>query len=102
MTFIPTCDWFVLAEELRDGYARYRNRAGRRWEVLGRCDGRGDCWAGDASPHPDRDCPVTPEFSGCCPFTFVELAPGDPRELPPVEEAIAPHGWRSVMAELGQ
>lgn len=58
------------------GYVRYRNAAGRRWEVHGVCDRRGDCWVGAVGPAPTLDCPVTPEFRGCCPFTYVELEPG--------------------------
>jgi hypothetical protein len=68
-----TCDPFVFIEEKREGYVRYRNTEGRRWEVHGVCDQRGDCWAGAVGPKPELDCPVTPEFKGCCPFMFVEL-----------------------------
>jgi len=57
------------------GYVRYRNAAGRRWEVHGICDQRGNCWEGAVGSKPDLDCPVTPEFHGCCPFTYVELEP---------------------------
>jgi hypothetical protein len=72
----PTCDPFVLIEEQREGYVRYvRTTDGRRWEVHGVCDRRGDCWEGAVGPAPELDCPVTPEFRGCCPFTYVELEP---------------------------
>lgn len=69
----PTCDPTVYIEEQRAGYVRYQNVAGRRWEVLGVCDGRGFCWQGAVGAKPELDCPVTPEFEGCCPFGFVEL-----------------------------
>lgn len=71
----PTCDPTVWIEEQRVGYVRYRNDAGRRWEVHGVCDKRGDCWEGAVGPPPELDCPVTPEFTGCCPFTYTELEP---------------------------
>jgi len=82
---IATADPTVWAEELRPGYARYRNKDGRRWEVHGICDRRGDCMIGAVLPDGTviesvdqilesvLDVPVTPEFAGCCPFTFVEL-----------------------------
>ena len=84
-----------MIEEQREGYVRYRNSDGRRWEVHGICDRRGDCLIGAeidgevirdyahlkeiADRKPGRvdselDVPVTPEFEGCCPFTFVELS----------------------------
>lgn len=92
---IPTADPTVLLEELREGYARYRNADGRRWEVHGVCDRRGHCLIGAVidgetvqdidhlnalcvrlgTDRPDSrlDVPVTPEFRDCCPFQFVEL-----------------------------
>ncbi len=74
MDLIATCDPYVWIEEQYVGYVRYRNvTSGRRWEVHGICDQRGDCWQGAVGPKPELDCPVTPEFSGCCPFTYVEL-----------------------------
>lgn len=94
MTDIPTADPHVVIEEKREGYVRYRNLDGRRWEVHGVCDRRGHCLIGSvidgvevesfyhlrkiAAAKPGRvdselDVPVTPEFRGCCPFTFVEL-----------------------------
>ena len=71
----PTCDPHVFIEAQSEGFTRYRNADGRRWEVHGVCDKRGDCWVGAIGDAPLLDCPVTPEFSGCCPFTFVELEP---------------------------
>lgn len=91
---IPTQDPNVAIEEKRDGYVRYVNRQGRRWEVWGTCDGRGHCWVGarrtdgtliktleEAQQYIAQfrangdglDCPVTPGFNDCCPFTFVDL-----------------------------
>lgn len=85
----PTCDPAVFIEEQRPGYVRYQRTDGRRWEVWGTCDKRGDCLVGAsingeevttierarelAAAYTGLDCPVTPEFEGCCPFTFVEL-----------------------------
>lgn len=91
----PTYDPGVLIEERRPGYVRYRATSGRRWEVHGVCDQRGDCLIGAViegetiRDHDhlaelrerlgvdrlisDLDIPVTPEFTGCCPFTFVSL-----------------------------
>lgn len=77
---MPTCDPDVVIEEERVGFIVYRSLStGRRWEVRGVCDYRGDCMVGAVEPWPpmrreDRlDVPVTPEFFGCCPFQFVEL-----------------------------
>jgi hypothetical protein len=94
---IETLDPNIQAEELRPGYARYRNKDGRRWEVHGICQHLGYCLVGAILPdgteirdvdhlnelraweilNPDKlDCPITPEFDGCCSFTYVELDPG--------------------------
>jgi hypothetical protein len=93
----PTADPHVFIEERREDYVRYRNRDGRRWEVHGVCDRRGDCLIGSTiegvyianhdelrifcavygrsrADH-EMDVPVTPEFRHCCPFTYTELAP---------------------------
>jgi hypothetical protein len=86
-----TADPAVFIEEQRDGYVRYRNTEGRRWEVHGTCDRRLYCMVGAivngrqimsvkearALPPLTLDSPVTPEFTGCCPFRFVELDRGD-------------------------
>lgn len=77
----PTVDPTVFIEEKRPGYVRYRNADGRRWEVHGTCDQRGDCLVGAVDPvlgPPDArlDVPVTPEFDTCCGaeiFRYVEL-----------------------------
>lgn len=69
---------------------RYRRLTdGRRWEVHGKCDKRGNCLVGAvidgeqvttieharelAAGYTGPDSPVTPEFKGCCPLAFVEL-----------------------------
>lgn len=105
---IRTADPHVFIEEQRfnaetgvQNYVRYRSDDGRRWEVHGECDRRGDCLIGmripgygiinshediEAAKHKlgrDRidswiDVPVTPQFDTCCGadrFTYVELAP---------------------------
>lgn len=85
----PTADPTVVIEERSAGYIRYRNIEGRRWEVFGVCDKRGDCLVGAviddeqvrtlerahelAVAYAGLDCPITPEFSGCCEFTYREL-----------------------------
>lgn len=77
--FVPTIDPYVFIEEEYKGYIRYRNiDSGRRWEVFGACDYRGDCIVGAVNPpigpRENRlDVPVTPEFNNCCPFTYNEL-----------------------------
>lgn len=88
----PTQDPHVWIEEQREGYVRYRNDEGRRWEVHGECVGLAHCivgavvdgeevktlaearaiWAQGKERFP-LDSPVTPEFHGCCPFRIVEL-----------------------------
>lgn len=73
MSLEQTCDPSVVIEAKAEGYVRYRNRDGRRWEVFGVCDRRGDCWEGATSSAPELDCPITPEFKTCCPFEFKEL-----------------------------
>lgn len=97
----PTWDPTVVIEERRAGYVRYRStHTGRRWEVHGTCDQRGDCLIGAVvdgelvrdhahlaelaarlAPRrvdSDLDVPVTPEFDSCCGadlFRYVELSP---------------------------
>lgn len=97
--FLPTADPAVVIEEQRPGYVRYRREDGRRWEVHGYCDRRGDCLIGaviegygQIESHADierakkklgrdridseMDVPVTPEFVICCGadrFRYVEL-----------------------------
>lgn len=98
MPDIPTADPNIVIEEQRPGYVRYRNDEGRRWEVHGTCDRRGDCLIGAvidgetvrSKRHlagmvkrkgkeridSEMDVPVTPEFNTCCGadrFTYVEL-----------------------------
>lgn len=102
MALEPTADPGVFIEARGDGWVRYRRDDGRRWEVHGVCDRRGDCLIGavvtneHGEPEQIRDhdhlaemthrlgrdrvdgeldVPVTPEFSDCCPFTYVELEP---------------------------
>ena len=97
---METADPFVVIEEQRTGYVRYRNiETGRRWEVHGVCDRRGDCLIGAVIDTPDGpveikdhdhieqlkqklgreridselDVPVGPGFRGCCPLRIVEL-----------------------------
>lgn len=103
-----TADPVVYIEEARPGYTRYvRTTDGRRWEVHGTCDRRGDCLVGAVLQGPlgelvqvaDKahlhrlalawgrarvdsvlDVPVTPEFRTCCGasrFTYVELPRAD-------------------------
>lgn len=96
---IPTSDPNVVIEERREGYTRYRNTDGKRWEVHGVCDRRGDCLIGAVVSTPEGqveirdhghlaelgerlgreridselDVPVGPGFQGCCPLRIVEL-----------------------------
>lgn len=96
-----TADPHVFIEARGEGWIRYRNVEGRRWEVHGTCDRRGDCLIGSvidgetirdhehltaiAARKPGRidselDVPVTPEFITCCGarrFHYVELEPVD-------------------------
>jgi hypothetical protein len=98
----PTATWDTFIEAQRDGYVRYWTLDGRRWEVHGTCDRRGDCLVGvvvegfglieskrdigRAKKKLGReridsalDVPVTPGFYSCCGaelFTYVELEPG--------------------------
>ena len=80
---IPTADPDVWIEEQHEGYVRYRALDGRRWEIEGVCDHRGDCLVGAivdgevvtaerapalARSYAGPDVPVTPEFTGCCPL----------------------------------
>lgn len=93
---IPTFDPHVFIDIQYEGYIRYRATDGRRWEVHGVCDKRGDCLIGAVIPgfgliesHDDiqhakdklgreridseLDVPVGPGFKGCCPLKIVEL-----------------------------
>lgn len=98
-----TADPYILIEERREGYVRYRSTLdGSRWEVEGTCDGRGDCLIGatvvlDGEQvnirdhdhlteltgrygwHFDSplDVPVALGFSDCCPLVTRGLADGD-------------------------
>lgn len=83
---LPTYDTAVFIEEQREEYIRYYRTDGKRWEVWGRCDYRGDCLEGVPPselpylllPPTERlDVPITPGFKGCCPFQFVELTDAD-------------------------
>lgn len=66
-----TEDVRIYIEEKRDGYVRYINTNGKRWEVIGTCTGIGTCYEGAASPQPTLDCPITEDFpNNCCPFTI--------------------------------
>lgn len=99
MTLEPTVDPRILIEERRPGYVRYRHEDGRRWEVHGACDRRGDCLIGAVIDTPDgpvqirdhkhleelkrvlgrervdseMDVPVGPNFRGCCPLRIEAL-----------------------------
>jgi hypothetical protein len=69
----PTADPHTWIEEERPNYVRYRSDDGRRWEIRGTCDYRGDCLIGAVDPllgprETRLDVPVTPEFRGCCPL----------------------------------
>ena len=87
-----TVDPQVFIEEQSEGYVRYQNPVTKkRWEVFGTCDKRGNCLVGAtidgefietlerahelAIAYCGDDCPVTPAFKGCCPFTYNELDP---------------------------
>ncbi len=87
MSVIVTLDPHVLIEERSPGYVRYRSDDGRRWEVLGICDGNRACMVGAVVdgvlietveqarvlPTPELDCPVGPGFRGCCSLKVVAL-----------------------------
>lgn len=88
----------MVIEDRSPGYVRYRRlHDGRRWEVYGICDRRGNCLIGSViggevvrdkehlaeltarlghRPDTPLDVPVTPELRDCCPFTYVELERG--------------------------
>jgi len=95
---LATVDPDVFIESQSVGYIRYwRQGDNRRWEVKGTCVRKGDCMIGAVvggveitdktqlatlalSPawknQETYDTPVTPEFEGCCDFSYVELPPG--------------------------
>lgn len=95
----PTADSTVFIEDRRPGYIRYVQTSGRHWEVFGECVKLGYCMIGavvgdppaelanldaaqtfvEANPF-QLDVPVTPEFNGCCSFTYNEMAPIEPFE----------------------
>lgn len=89
-----TGDPHIFIEDEQPGYVRYRHVVtGRRWEVNGECTGVATCIVGATLPSGEYvetierarrvwrelreqrvpDCPVTPEFEGCCDFQFREL-----------------------------
>jgi len=95
----PTADDTVRIEAQEPGYVRYQANDGRRWEVRGTCDRRGDCLIGANINTPwgmvqveshqmladlrlelgtdridsEMDVPVGPGFEGCCPLEVTEL-----------------------------
>jgi len=95
----PTADKTVWIEEQKPGYVRYVADDGRRWEVHGTCDRRGNCLIGANIKTPsglvtvrnkthlrqlrrelgkkridsELDVPVAPGFSDCCDLRVVEL-----------------------------
>lgn len=70
----PTCADGVFIEEQRDGYIRYINEKGNRWEVHGICTDIGNCYEGAVNPKPELDCPVNIFFKdNCCPLKVVEI-----------------------------
>jgi hypothetical protein len=95
----PTADETVRIERQEPGYVLYQSTDGRRWEVRGVCDRRGDCLIGAVIATPEglveieslahlawlvaelgreridaeMDVPVGPGFSGCCPLEVTEL-----------------------------
>lgn len=98
-SFQPTADETVRIEEQSPGYVRYQSVDGRRWEVRGTCDHRGNCLIG-ASIQVDEDMveiqslehlealkaqlgveridsemdvPVGPGFEDCCPLEVTVL-----------------------------
>lgn len=73
MDMLPTMDPWVVIEEQRTAYVRYRSlNDGRRWEVHGTCAwadpfSDGPCMQGQAGepigpPEWGLDCPITPEL----------------------------------------
>ena len=95
----PTADPTVRIEEQLPGYVRYQSNDGRRWEVRGVCDRRGNCLIGANIQTPnglveieslehlyrleaefgerridsELDVPVGPGFEGCCPLEITVL-----------------------------
>jgi hypothetical protein len=95
----PTADDTVRIEQQQPGYVRYQSSDGRRWEVRGTCDRRGNCMIGALIDTPaglveitslehlaslvaelgqarldsEMDVPVGPGFEGCCPLEVTEL-----------------------------
>jgi hypothetical protein len=86
---LSTSDPDILIEEQREGYVRYQHMDGRRWEVHGVCDKRGNCLVGAviddeyietterahelALAYDGPDVPVGPGFKGCCPLVVTVL-----------------------------
>lgn len=73
-----TADPTVVIEAKGPGYVRYSCTDGRRWEVRGVCDMRGDCLVGAVGPllgppGGRLDVPVGPGFKGCCPLEITVL-----------------------------
>ena len=84
-----TADPTTWIEAEWEGYIRYRSIDGRRWEVRGICDHRGNCLVGAtidgelietierahelALAYSGLDVPVAPGFRDCCPLEITEL-----------------------------
>ena len=63
------CVYTYIEERRPPDYIRYINTHGKRWEVIGICNGNGACWQNSPSPKPELDSVISWTYTGeCCPF----------------------------------
>lgn len=79
MDFIITSDPFVIiVYSLQDFLIYYNWNSDEQWLIYGKCILKGNCIEGavnpDTRPREERlDCPIRPEFKGCCDLRGVYL-----------------------------
>lgn len=65
--FLFTCDQTVIIVHKEEHFIiYYQIPTEKSWLIYGDCTDKGYCYEGVSSPKPELDCPVTPEFEGCC------------------------------------
>lgn len=59
----PTC---IIIFRAKDLIIYYNIVTDEQWLIYGCCKQLGFCYEGVKDPKPELDCPVRPDFEGCC------------------------------------
>ena len=74
MEFILTCDpTVIIVYQDIDLIIYYQYTTEQSWLIYGKCIDVGNCYEGAQNPKPELDCPVKPEFEGCCDLRGIYL-----------------------------